>query len=202
MSMIHDITSAVPPHKRTQRKGRGRSSNRGKTCGRGGKGSSARQGSPHWVPGHEGGQTKLFQRFPKRGFSNADFARRFYTVNVSDLDRFESGSIVDPSALIEAGLVPDERQPVKILGDGELKKKLTVVAGWYSKTAYDKITGVGGAAQDLKGQMFEFPKPKKKFIPREPVRKPKKAEAAEEGAEATRSEAKAESPKTDAPKSE
>ncbi len=198
MSMIHDITSAVPAHKRSQRKGRGRSSNRGKTCGRGGKGSSARQGSPHWVPGHEGGQTKLFQRFPKRGFSNNDFERRFYTVNISQLQRFDSGATVDASALIEAGLVPDDKQPVKILGDGDFSKKLTIVAGWYSKSAFEKITKAGGAAQDLKGKTFEFPKPKKKFIPREPVKKPKKSEAPEEGA--PKAEAKVDAPKTDAPK--
>jgi large subunit ribosomal protein L15 len=184
MSMIHEIMASVPRHKRSQRKGRGRSSNRGKTCGRGGKGSSARQGSPHWVPGHEGGQTKLFQRFPKRGFSNDDFARRFYTVNISQLSRFENGSTVDSSALIEAGLIPDDKQPVKILGDGELGKKLTIMAGWYSKSALEKITKAGGSAQTLKGEAFEFPKPKKKFIPREhAAKKSKKAEAAEEGAE-------------------
>lgn len=174
MSMMHEITSAAGRHKRTQRKGRGRSSNRGKTSGRGGKGSSARQGSPHWVPGHEGGQTKLFQRFPKRGFNNVNFARSFYTVNVADLERFENGATVDSTALIDAGLVPDGKQPVKVLGDGKLSRKLTVIAGWYSKSAFEKIGQAGGVAQNLKGESFEFPKPKKKFVPREGGKKPSK----------------------------
>ena len=181
MSMIHDITSAVGPHKRSQRKGRGRSSGRGKTCGRGGKGSSARQGSPHWVPGHEGGQTKLFQRFPKRGFSNDDFARRFHTVNLVDLERFDNGTTVDAAALVDAGLVRDLKLPVKILGDGKLTKKLTVIAGWYSRSAFDKITAAGGEAQNLKGATFEFPKPKKQFVPREGAKKPSKKAAQAEG---------------------
>ncbi|MCS7033442.1 MAG: 50S ribosomal protein L15, partial [Phycisphaerae bacterium] len=130
MSMQHIITSAVRPHKRSQRKGRGDSSGRGKTCGRGGKGASARQGK-YIRRGYEGGQTEVYRRFPKRGFSNFQFARKFHVVNLSDLERFESGSTVDQSALIEAGLVPDDRLPVKILGDGSLTRKLTVVAGWY-----------------------------------------------------------------------
>jgi large subunit ribosomal protein L15 len=165
---LQEITSGAHRNKRTQRKGRGRSSNRGKTSGRGGKGSSARQGSPHWVPGHEGGQTRIFKRFPKRGFSNDDFERRFHIVNLSDLAaRFDEGATVDAAALHEKGLVPDLNQPVKILGDGEFKKKLTVTAGWYSKSAHQKITAAGGSAQNLKGENFEFPKPKKKFVKRE-----------------------------------
>jgi len=165
---LQEITSGAHRNKRTQRKGRGRSSNRGKTSGRGGKGSSARQGSPHWVPGHEGGQTRIFKRFPKRGFSNDDFERRFHIVNLSDLAaRFDEGATVDAAALHEKGLVPDLKQPVKILGDGEFKKKLTVTAGWYSKSAHQKITAAGGSAQNLKGENFEFPKPKKKFVKRE-----------------------------------
>src|SRR5438128_9647401 len=122
MSMIHDITSAVPRNKKSQRKGRGESSGRGKTSGRGNKGSKARVGT-YIKRGYEGGQTPIFRRIPKRGFSNDDFARPFHIVNVADLERFDDGAIVDASALIEAGLVPDDRQPVKILGDGELKKK-------------------------------------------------------------------------------
>ena len=80
--------------------------------------------------------------------------------------------------MIEAGLVPDTKQPVKILGDGEFRKKLTVVAGWYSKSAHEKITKAGGTAQNLKGEPFEFPKPKKKFVPRaKEAGKKKKLEA-------------------------
>ena len=170
MSMIHDITSSVPRHKRSQRKGRGRSSGRGKTSGRGTKGSKARVGT-YIRRGYEGGQTEIYKRFPKRGFSNENWERRFHIVNVADLSRFDNGATVDATALIDAGLVPDDKQPVKILGDGDVKKKLTVIAGWYSKSAHEKITQAGGSAQNLKGEAFEFPKPKKKFVPREKVSK-------------------------------
>ena len=175
MSMIHEITAVTPRYKQPTRKGRGEGS-KGKTSGRGGKGASARGGGPYWKRGHEGGQTPIFKRFPKRGFSNHDWANRFYVVNLSDLERFDSGATIDAAALIEAGLVPNDHLPVKILGNGELTKKLTVSAGWFSKSAHEKITGLGGAAQNLKGEAFEFPKPKKKFVPRE---KAKKAAAAE-----------------------
>ena len=120
MSMIHEITAARPAEQAQPRKGRGESSGRGKTAGRGNKGARARGGDVHWIPGREGGQTPLFRRFPKRGFSNVNFERRFHIVNLSDLERFDNGATVDAAALIEAGLVPDDRQPVKILGDGEI----------------------------------------------------------------------------------
>jgi large subunit ribosomal protein L15 len=176
MSMIHEITAVTPRYKKPTRKGRGEGS-KGKTSGRGGKGASARGGGPYWKRGHEGGQTPIFKRFPKRGFSNHDFANRFYVVNLGDLERFDNGTTVDAATLIGAGLVPNDHLPVKILGNGELTKKLTVSAGWYSKSAHEKINGLGGAAQNLKGEAFEFPKPKKKFVPREKVSK--KAAAAE-----------------------
>jgi len=178
MSMIHAITAVTPRYKKPTRTGRGEGS-KGKTSGRGGKGASARGGGPYWKRGHEGGQTPIFKRFPKRGFSNHDFANRFYIVNLGDLERFDNGTSVDAAALIEAGLVPNDHLPVKILGNGELTKKLTVAAGWYSKSAHEKINGLGGTAQNLKGEAFEFPKPKKKFIPRE---KPKKAAPAADAA--------------------
>src|SRR5688500_2129846 len=146
MSMLHEITAQAPRNKRSQRKGRGESSGRGKTSGKGTKGAKARQGGPYWIPGHEGGQTKLFRRLPKRGFSNHDFERRFHIVNLADLEQFNNGATVDAIALIEAGLVPDSKRPVKILGNGTMSKKLTVVAGWYSKSAHEKITQAGGTA--------------------------------------------------------
>jgi large subunit ribosomal protein L15 len=184
MSMIHDITAAVPRYKRRKRKGRGESSGMGKTSGRGTKGSGARQGQPSWKPGHEGGQTPLHRRLPTRGFSNDNFETNWYIVNVSDLNRFDDGATVDSAALQQAKLVRDDRCDVKVLGDGSLTKRLTVVAGWYSKSAHEKITGAGGAAQNLKGENFEFPKPKKKFIPREQPKKKAAADApaAEEAA--------------------
>jgi large subunit ribosomal protein L15 len=178
MSMLHEITALAPRNKRKQRKGRGESSGRGKTSGKGNKGAKARSGGPYWKPGHEGGQTAVFRRVPKRGFSNFDFARRFHIVNLSDLERFDEGTTVDAAALIEAGLVRDAKQPVKVLGNGAFSKKLTVVAGWFSKSAHEKITAAGGAAQTPKGEAFEFPKPKKKFVKRDKVKKPKAGDEA------------------------
>jgi len=208
MSMIHDITDGAPRNKLRKRKGRGESSGHGKTSGRGNKGAKARVGT-YIKRGHEGGQTPIFRRFPKRGFSNFDFERRFNAINVSDLNGFKDGAVVDAAALREAGLVPNSDQPVKILGDGELSKKLTIQAGWYSKSAHAKILAAGGTAQNLKGETFEFPKPKKKFVPREPVKKKVAAEESAEGKPAGEAkpagegkpapEAKAEAPKTETP---
>jgi len=167
MSMIHEITAQSPRYKRGLRKGRGESSGHGKTSGRGTKGAGARQGGPHWKTGHEGGQTPLHRRLPTRGFSNENFETVWYIVNIGQLERFDDGSTVDASALLKARLIPDTKQLVKILGDGSLTKKLTVQAGWYSKSAHQKITAVGGTAQNLKAEPFEFPKPKPVFVPRE-----------------------------------
>jgi len=200
MSMTHVITTGAPRSKAPKRKGRGESSGHGKTSGRGNKGSKARNGK-YIKPGYEGGQTAIFRRIPKRGFSNENFERRFHVVNLGDLAAFNDGTTIDASALIEAGLVPDNKQPVKILGEGEVSKKLTVVAGKFSRSAYDKITAAGGAAQNLKGEPFEFPKVKKKFVPREPVKKAKKVveEAPAEGGEAKpAAEAKAPAPAPEA----
>src|SRR4051794_11282002 len=164
--MIHEVTTGAPRNKLPKRKGRGESSGHGKTSGRGNKGSKARTGK-YIKRGYEGGQTPIFKRFPKRGFSNENFERRFHIVNLVDLDKFDSETTVDAAALHEKGLIPDMKQPVKILGNGDLSKKLTVSAGWYSKSAHEKITKAGGSAQNLKGEAFEFPKPKKKFVKRE-----------------------------------
>lgn len=200
MSMIHEITSGAPRNKKRKRKGRGEGSGHGKTSGRGNKGAKARVGT-YIKRGHEGGQTPIFRRIPKRGFSNHDFARRFHIVNLEELNVFADGAVVDSEALQEAGLVPDDRQPVKILGDGTLNKKLTVVAGWYSKSAHGKILSAGGIAQNIKGEVFEFPKPKKVFVPREPVKK--KIVAEEESGEAKgKGAGKGEKPKGETPAGE
>jgi len=196
MSMIHEITASAPRFKKQQRKGRGESSGRGKTSGRGTKGAKARGGDVHWIPGREGGQTPTFRRLPKRGFSNDNFERRFHIVNLADLDGFASGAAVDAAALKDAGLVPDLKQPVKILGEGEIKKALNITAGWYSKSALEKITKAGGKALNLKGEPFEHPKPKKKFVPREGGAKKSKKQAAEEAP------AEGAAPAAEAPKSE
>jgi len=199
MSMLHEITAAAPRNKRSQRKGRGESSGRGKTSGRGNKGSKARVGT-YIRRGYEGGQTEIYKRFPKRGFSNHDFARRFHIVNLEDLNRFKDGATIDAAALEEAGMIPDTKQPVKILGGGEFTKKLTVVAGWYSKSAYEKITQAGGTAQNPKGEAFQFPKPKKKFVPREGG--PKKSKKKEEAPPAEGAAPAPPAPAAEAPKSE
>ena len=163
MSMIHDITSAVPRNKRPTRKGRGDSSGKGKTAGRGTKGSGARNGK-YIRRGYEGGQTEFYRRFPKRGFSNFDFANNFNVVNLADLEeKFEAGATIDRAALHDAGLVPDAKLPVKILGNGAIAKKFTVHAGWYSKTAAEKIGNAGGTTLNEKGDAYKFPKAKPRF---------------------------------------
>ena len=169
MSMIHEITSAVPRNKRPMRKGRGDSSGKGKTAGRGTKGTGARNGK-YIRRGYEGGQTEFYRRFPKRGFSNFDFANNFNVVNLADIEaKFDSGATVDRAALHEKGLVPDLKLPVKVLGDGEIKKKFTIQAGWYSKSAAEKIAKAGGSVKNEEGGDFAFPRPKPK-----PAPKPKK----------------------------
>jgi large subunit ribosomal protein L15 len=167
MTMIHDITGSVPRNKLRTRKGRGKSAGKGKTAGRGTKGSGAHGGDVHWKPGHEGGQTPLFRRWPKRGFSNYDFERRFHVVNLEALNDFAEGTIVDAAVLIGADLIPDGKLPVKILGDGGLTKKLTVIAGAYSKSALAKITAVGGVAQNLKGAAYT---PRKQKVAVDPAK--------------------------------
>jgi large subunit ribosomal protein L15 len=208
MSMIHEITSGAQRNKHRKRKGRGESSGHGKTSGRGNKGAKARVGT-YIKRGHEGGQTPIWKRFPKRGFSNYDFAKHYHIINLGDLNTFENGAMVDATALHEAGLIPSGDQPVKVLGDGELKKKLTVQAGWFSRSAHAKIAAAGGTAQNLKGEAFEFPKEKKKFIPREPVKKKVAsdeagdAKPAEEGkAPEGKEKPKAEKPKAEKPAAE
>src|SRR5688572_6960621 len=165
MSMIHEIVANAPRYKNKIRRGRGESSGHGKTSGRGGKGASARGGGPYWKRGHEGGQTPIFRRLPTRGFSNENFETNWHIIHVEQLNRFDDGATVDINALIDANVA------VKILGNGQLTKKLTVVAGWYSKSAAEKINNAGGAAQNAKGEPFQFPKEKKRFVPRAPKKK-------------------------------
>jgi large subunit ribosomal protein L15 len=130
-----------------KRVGRGVGSGRGKTCGRGHKGRGARSGVGKRF-GYEGGQTPALARLPKRGFSNAPFRKEYQIVNVAALDRFEDGSRVDRQALVEARLVDDSPLPVKILGQGELKKKVTVVAAKFSASAREKIEAAGGSVEE------------------------------------------------------
>jgi large subunit ribosomal protein L15 len=140
------ITSIAGKHKRRRRIGRGTGSGRGKTCGRGHKGSGSRAGSTS-ISLYEGGQMPLFRRLPKRGFSNYKFAMRYEIVNVSQLERFEDGADIGAEQLSGAGLIDSLRSKVKILGNGELTKKLRVTANKFSKTAEQKIVASGGMAK-------------------------------------------------------
>jgi len=142
----HEITSVVGKHKPRRRVGRGTGTGHGKTCGRGHKGGGSRAGSTS-VTLHEGGQMPLFRRLPKRGFSNYKFAIRCEIVNVSQLERFQDGADVGIEQLSDAGLVDSTKSKIKILGKGDLTKKLLVTAHKFSKTAEQKIVASGGTAQ-------------------------------------------------------
>ncbi len=126
------------------RRGRGHGSGNGKTAGKGHKGQKARSGAPR--PGFEGGQMPLYRRIPKRGFKNRNTIE-IVSINVSELERFEAGTTVDVAALVEAGVVKNPRDGVKILGNGELSKKLDVKANAFSASAKEKIEAAGGSAE-------------------------------------------------------
>ncbi len=131
-------------HKANFRKGRGHGSGNGKTAGYGHKGQKARSGAPR--PGFEGGQMPLYRRLPKRGFTNrnrVDYAE----INVSVLNRFEDGAVVDVQTILDQKIVKDLRGGVKILGRGELNRKLTVKANAFSETAKQKIEACGGTCE-------------------------------------------------------
>ncbi|QOV92470.1 50S ribosomal protein L15 [Humisphaera borealis] len=198
--MLHDITGLVPRNKKPTRKGRGKAAGKGKTAGRGTKGSGAHGGDVHWKPGHEGGQTPLFRRWPKRGFSNFKFERKFNVVNLDALEQFDNGATVDAAALIALGSVPDAKLPLKVLGDGTLTKKLTVIAGAYSKTALEKIKAVGGVAQTVKGEAYVTRKEKPAVDPAKAWER-KQQQKNSSGKKAAPAAA-AEAPAAEAPKAE
>ena len=141
---LHELSPAPGSNRDVYRKGRGHGSGNGKTAGKGHKGQKARSGGGV-RPGFEGGQMPLQRRVPKRGFNNL-FATRYAVVNVSDLERFEDGAVVDTQALVEAGLVKKVFDGVKVLGNGELTKKLTVTCAAFSASAKEKIEKAGGKA--------------------------------------------------------
>ena len=128
------------------RKGRGPGSGNGKTAGKGHKGQNARSGGGV-RPGFEGGQFPIYRQLPKRGFNNKRFATVYATVNVSDLNRFEDGAIVDIQTLLDARVIRKAQDGLKVLGDGELTKKLTVKATVFSATAKEKIEAAGGKTE-------------------------------------------------------
>ncbi len=146
---LADITKAAGAHKRRKRVGRGRGSGHGKTCGRGHKGAGQRSGW-HGRRLQEGGAMPFFRRIPKRGFSNAKFTTRYTVVNVGALElHYSALAEVTAQSLKEVGLVRDLGLPIKILGDGELNKKLTVEAAKFSKSAVQKIEAAGGKVKIL-----------------------------------------------------
>lgn len=140
---LHELTPAENSRKPRKRVGRGVGSGLGKTSGRGSKGQKARSGgSPR--PGFEGGQMPLQRRLPKRGFTNI-FKKQFCIVNIRDLGKFESGSVVDESALVKTGMVKGKRDGIKLLGKGEISIPLTIIVDAVSKSAREKIESSGGA---------------------------------------------------------
>ena len=142
---LHEIAPAAGSTTAPKRLGRGVGSGLGKTSGKGHKGSKARSGGGK-AQGFEGGQMKLVRRIPKRGFTNI-YAKEYATINLSALEAFEDGAVVDAQALKNAGIVKNAKDGIKVLGNGELTKKLTVKAAKFSKSAAEKIEGNGGKAE-------------------------------------------------------
>ena len=144
---LHELTPAAGSVTPAWRKGRGPGSGNGKTAGKGHKGQNARSGGGV-RPGFEGGQLPLYRKLPKRGFKNR-FAVNYATVNVSALNKFENGAVVDMEALLAAKLVRKELDGLKILGGGELTKNLTVKATVFSAAAKEKIEAAGGKTEEV-----------------------------------------------------
>ena len=143
---LHELKSFEGSTHRRKVVGRGPGSGHGKTSGRGEKGQKARSGGGVHI-WFEGGQTPLYKRLPRRGFSNARFATKYAIVNVSDLNRFKDGDTVTPELLKESGLVKKELNGVKVLGNGKLEKKLTVKANIFTASAIAKIEELGGTTE-------------------------------------------------------
>ena len=142
---LHELSPAPGSKKDAFRKGRGHGSGNGKTAGKGHKGQKARSGGGV-RPGFEGGQMPLARRVPKRGFTNI-FATKYAIINVADLNKFDDGAVVDTKAIVEAGLVKKVLDGVKVLGNGELSKKLTIEVAAFSESAKKKIEEAGGKAE-------------------------------------------------------
>lgn len=142
---LHELSPAPGSVREVKRIGRGHGSGQGKTAGKGHKGQKARAGRG-MRPGFEGGQMPLQRRIPKRGFVNI-FATNYAIINIAALNKFEDGAVVDTQALKDAGIVKDCKDGVKVLGNGELSKKLTVKVAAYSESAKAKIEAAGGKAE-------------------------------------------------------
>jgi large subunit ribosomal protein L15 len=155
---LHDLKPRPGARHRRKRLGQGEASGHGKTSGRGGKGQTARSGSSIRI-GFEGGQMPLIRRIPKRGFNNARHTTRYLPVNLESLNRFEDGARVDEAALRSAGLANGRGLGIKILGDGELTRKLTVSAHGFSAAAKAKIEAKGGTCEIIAAKRPEPAKP-------------------------------------------
>ena len=143
---LHELSPAEGSVKEGFRKGRGAGSGNGKTAGKGHKGQNARSGGGV-RPGFEGGQLPLYRKLPKRGFNNSRFGNAYAVVNVKSLNKFNDGDVVDCKALLDAGIINNAFDGVKVLGEGELTKKLTVKAAVFSASAKEKIEAVGGKTE-------------------------------------------------------
>lgn len=147
---LNDLKASPGARQTPYRKGRGVGSGNGKTAGRGHKGQNARAGGGV-RPGFEGGQMPIYRRLPKRGFNNKRFAAQYIEINVSDLNGFADGSVVDAAALKAAGVIslPKVNDGIKLLGNGDLTKKLTIKANGFTASAKDKIEKAGGTAEEV-----------------------------------------------------
>ena len=143
---LHELSKVEGSTHRRKVVGRGPGSGHGKTSTRGEKGQKARSGGGVHI-WFEGGQTPLYKRLPRRGFSNARFAKRYAIINVSDLNRFKDGDVITPELLKESGLVKKELCGIKVLGNGKLEKKLTVKANVFTTSAITKIEEMGGITE-------------------------------------------------------
>ena len=141
---LSSLKAAEGSRKDRFRKGRGHGSGNGKTAGKGHKGQKARSGAPR--PGFEGGQLPLYMRLPKRGFTNIN-SKEIVAFNVDKLEKFNDGDVVTIDALLEKGIISNPKDGVKVLGNGELTKKLTVQVNAFSKSAVQKIEALGGKAE-------------------------------------------------------
>ena len=143
---LHELSPQEGSTKEKFRKGRGAGSGNGKTAGKGHKGQNARSGGGV-RPGFEGGQLPLYRKLPKRGFNNYRFGKKYAVINVQSLNKFNNGDVVDCEALLTAGIINNCFDGVKVLGEGEISKSLTVKAAIFSASAKEKIEAVGGKTE-------------------------------------------------------
>ena len=143
---LHELSPAAGSSKKNWRKGRGAGSGNGKTGGRGHKGQNARSGGGV-RPGFEGGQNPMYRRIPKRGFTNSVFKKEYAIINLDKLEKYENDAVVSLETLVNDGVIKKELDGLKVLGNGEITKKITVKAAIFSASAKEKIEAAGGKAE-------------------------------------------------------